>query len=391
MISLRGNLYLIDLSAFRDFGLYPFLFDIGEHTVIVARQTLREMRQREREVQNYARVLNYLDSNWGIDTSLPYLLSTEAARKTFTLDDITIELFDGSFRRAANSYAGMGLARELTIVCSTRRGGAPELSQVAFASPVRPLHPPEPWDGYIIYEPDAKELADPGMADVFCIWAEAEVIARGDYGVIASNYRVVIDPARCPALKRLTDSADFDYFDYLRGGRVDEDYFCGVVCDLMRDDMALDVSIGCHDEASYQRYRRVVFEEDRVTFALAPTGLYDSAAVSVWPNQACSFLHHNGLVDDSSGEYNFDEKLYDELDELPMCSTIVFENCEAYSYQVIEALDEASYNTAAKAVFLYHTPVDDTVLPIQSFNRDRAIGVDFSVIDDRALGSKTAS
>lgn len=410
MYSTLNNVYVIDISAIREFGIYPFIFDPQEHTVIVPEQTICELREHACEYHNYDQALKWLDERVGKVEDMRQLFSDEEHYRAITYDDISIVIYAGTLRRTVRFLRSCGVAA--AVVCAKDASGGPYLSRQAFrGSPLVALSSPLPWDGYVpmsLEIDDGLELDDEDIIDAAY---QAKLAARNAFGVDPSNFRLVLDPTEDPRIRPLLRRQRLDSVDLVPNFALSQGFFDRVVADELRDEyqMMMGMSIGCHTHEVYERYREMIIEADGGWLADGDPGHYIGGVHFLDQNQALEMIRDCGMTGSEAEGYSYtveslmssnivgdddDDDDYDDYDD-EVYTAVVIENAESYGYNTLDALMTAGLEYADRVIFLYHTPVDDYFLPIQQFNRDYASSEFFYVIDDRALArlakSKVAS
>lgn len=386
----NGNVYLIDVSAFRERGIYPFIFDPGAHTVVVARDSIWEMALTSEKCQNYARAVNWLEDKVGPLEERVDLFADEYDYRAVAYNDITIVIFAGSFRYTARFLSECDV--EPILICGQNNDGDPLLSSSAmFGLRVETLSPPAPWDGYIMLKLNKLDH-EFGADDVLWIDSYSDNMVRSYFGAESKNFRLILDPGDNPRVAPVVQSGDFHYVDLFDGTTLDQAYFDHAVSDelLDYDDCMSSMSIGCHSHEAYLRYREMIKEADKSwRQRVLPGDFYDDGVQFLGTHDAKELLSACGFVGNDETGYEYSEETedtsYSKFDDVELYSAIVFENAEQYGYNTLESLYMAGTTFADRVIFLYHTPRDDYFLPIQQMNRDYAAMTSHFVIDDRVL------
>ena len=393
--SLMGRVYLVDVSAFRERGIYPFIFDPGEHTVVVARDSLREMALGSENCRNYARAINWLKNKVGPLEERTDLFADEYDYRAITINDITLVIFAGTFRHTARFLHECDVG--VTLICGhDAKGGARLLSSAMFGLPVETLGAPAPWDGYIKLKVEKLDHAL-GVDDVLMIDHFGDNLVRSLFGAESTNFRLILDTEDNPEIATAVEDSNLGYVDLLPGGVLAQAYFyhaeSETLCDY--DDCMQSMSIGCHDHEAYLRYREIIKEADKSwQERLSMNDYYDGGVQFLNAHDAKELMNACGIVGNEAAGYKYSEKAEDDactkFDNIECYSAIVFENAEQFGYDTLVNLFIAGTTFADRVIFLYHTPRDNYFLPIQQLNRDYAAMNTHFVIDDRVLAQSDA-
>lgn len=388
--SLVGRVYMVDASAFREHGVYPFIFDPGEHTVIVASDSLWEMALASEECDNYARAINWLEDKIGPLDERTDLFTDEYTFKSVTVDDISLVIYNGGFRRAAHYFYDCGVGP--TLICGHNPDGSVCLSSRAmFDLTIITLVAPAPWDGYVrveIEDTDGELSED----DIHFYDHFADNIVRSSCGAESTNFRLILNPDDDAAIEPIVRENGLHYVDLVSKPTLDQAYFDHAITEELRDydNIMQGMSIGCHSHDAYLRYREMIKWADKSWQQRLPTGKhYDGGVQFVDKSRATSLLAACDMIGSEETGYEYSEEVQDdyvgEFDDIELYSAIVIENAEQYGYETLENLFMAGTTYAERVLFLYHTPRDNYFLPIQQLNRDYAAMTCFFVIDDRVL------